>query len=116
MALLEDKPVAKSCELCGGRLWNGGALDDLKGRATISVEAAAKVLGVGRTAAYDAARRGQFPTRRIGRRLRVPVPAFLNWLTEGTSLPGSEPGGNRGRATVTPSGHHVAVRVGPALR
>ena len=49
-------------------------------RATISVDEAALLLGVGRSAAYEAARRGQLPTRRLGRRLFVPVPAFLDWL------------------------------------
>lgn len=55
-------------------------LDDLAGKATISVEQAASVLGLGRTAAYEAARRGEFPTRRLGRRVVVPVPALLEWL------------------------------------
>lgn len=55
-------------------------LDGLAGRATITVEQAAQLLGLGRTAAYEAARRGQFPTRRLGRRLVVPVPALLAWL------------------------------------
>ncbi len=53
---------------------------DCRGRATITVEEAAELLGIGRTAAYEAARRGQLPTRRLGRRLFVPVPAFLSWL------------------------------------
>ena len=52
----------------------------LAGRATISIEEAATLLGIGRTAAYEAANRGQLPTRRLGRRLLVPVPAFLDWL------------------------------------
>ena len=56
------------------------SLDELAAKATISVEQAAKILGVGRTAAYEAARRGEFPTRRLGRRLVVPVPALLDWL------------------------------------
>lgn len=55
-------------------------LDQLAGRATITVEQAAKLLGVGRTAAYEAARRGELPTRRLGRRLLVPVPALIAWL------------------------------------
>lgn len=54
--------------------------DSLAGRATISIEEAAALLGIGRTAAYEAANRGQLPTRRLGRRLLVPVPAFLDWL------------------------------------
>lgn len=55
-------------------------LDEFSTQATISVEQAAKVLGVGRTAAYEAARRGEFPTRKLGRRIVVPVPALLDWL------------------------------------
>jgi excisionase family DNA binding protein len=55
-------------------------LDQLAGRATITIEQTARLLGLGRTAAYDAARRGELPTRRLGRRLLVPVPALLAWL------------------------------------
>lgn len=55
-------------------------LDEVASKATISVEQTAKVLGLGRTAAYEAARRGEFPTRRLGRRVIVPVPALLEWL------------------------------------
>ena len=56
------------------------SLADLQGRTTVSVEEAARCLGLGRSAAYEAARRGELPTRRIGRRLLVPVPALLDWL------------------------------------
>ncbi len=56
------------------------SLDQLAGKATITVEQTAQVLGLGRTAAYEAARRGELPTRRLGRRLLVPVPALLEWL------------------------------------
>jgi excisionase family DNA binding protein len=56
------------------------SLDQLAGKATITIEQTAHVLGLGRTAAYDAARRGELPTRRLGRRLLVPVPALLEWL------------------------------------
>jgi excisionase family DNA binding protein len=55
-------------------------LDQLAERATITIEQTARILGLGRTAAYDAARRGELPTRRLGRRLLVPVPALLEWL------------------------------------
>ena len=55
-------------------------LDQLDGSATITIEQTAQLLGLGRTAAYDAARRGELPTRRLGRRLLVPVPALLTWL------------------------------------
>ncbi len=55
-------------------------VEDLDGRAVISVEEFAQVIGISRTAAYDAAKRGEFPVRRLGRRLFVPVPALLAWF------------------------------------
>jgi excisionase family DNA binding protein len=55
-------------------------LDQIAGRATITVTDAAKLLGISRTAAYQAARRGELPTRRLGHRLVVPVPWLLSWL------------------------------------
>lgn len=55
-------------------------LAKLADEATITVEQTAQLLGLGRTAAYEAARRGEFPTRRLGRRIVVPVPALLEWL------------------------------------
>jgi excisionase family DNA binding protein len=55
-------------------------LDALEGRLTVTVEEAAGVLGLGRSAAYEAARRGEIPTRRLGRRIVVPVPLLLQWL------------------------------------
>ncbi len=55
-------------------------VESIARRATITVDEAALLLGIGRSAAYEAARRGQLPTRRLGRRLFVPVPAFLEWL------------------------------------
>jgi len=60
-------------------------LDDIETRLTISVEEAASLLGLGRTATYEAARRGEIPSRKLGRRVIVPVPALLEWL--GVSTP-----------------------------
>lgn len=45
---------------------------------SISVREAAKLLGMGDTAAYEAAKRGEIPTVRIGRRLHVPTARFLD--------------------------------------
>ena len=59
------------------------ALDDFEHRITLSIEEVASLLGLGRTAAYEAARRGQIPSRRLGRRVVVPVPALLEWLGAG---------------------------------
>lgn len=55
-------------------------LDDLESRVTLTIEETAALLGLGRTAAYEAARRGQIPSRRLGRRVVVPVPALQEWL------------------------------------
>lgn len=53
---------------------------DLSGRLTISVEEAARLLRIGRSAAYEAVHRGQIPHVRIGRRYLVPVPRLLAML------------------------------------
>ncbi len=55
-------------------------LEDIESRVTLTVDEVAQLLGMGRTAAYEAARRGEIPSRRLGRRVVVPVPALLDWL------------------------------------
>jgi excisionase family DNA binding protein len=57
------------------------------GRATTTVEAAAKILGIGRNQAYAAAARGEIPVIRIGKRLLVPI-AALERLVNGDSIKG----------------------------
>jgi excisionase family DNA binding protein len=47
---------------------------------TISVEHAAKLLGLSRSAAYRAAATGQLPTISFGRRLLVPTSLLLEML------------------------------------
>jgi len=49
---------------------------------TLSVPEAGKWLGIGRNAAYEAARQGIIPTIRIGRLLRVPVMALQRKLEQ----------------------------------
>lgn len=66
---------------------------------TLSVpEAGKRYFGMGRNASYDAAHRGDFPTIRIGKLLRVPVVA-LDRMLEKTAARGSDDGGdsNSGR-------------------
>lgn len=50
------------------------------GRKTISVEEAGKRLGISRNSAYEAAKRGEIPTIKIGRLLLVPEAAFERML------------------------------------
>jgi excisionase family DNA binding protein len=45
-------------------------------RVTMTVVEAARRLGIGRNQAYEAARRGELPVLRIGKRMVVPVAAF----------------------------------------
>jgi excisionase family DNA binding protein len=49
-------------------------------RPTITVEEAARFLGLGRGAGYNAAARGDLPTIRIGRRLLVPTATLRTML------------------------------------
>jgi excisionase family DNA binding protein len=49
----------------------------------MTVPEAAAWLGIGRSAAYEAARRGQLPTLRLGRKLRVSRAAVEHALLEG---------------------------------
>lgn len=51
-------------------------------RQTFTVAEAAQILGIGRTAAYEAARAGQLPTIRIGKRILVPAVALERLLAE----------------------------------
>jgi excisionase family DNA binding protein len=56
---------------------------------SFTVEQAAELLGVGRNTAYDAARKGDLPVLRIGRRLVVPaarLAALLGVTTEELAL------------------------------
>ena len=64
--------------------------DDRKGApmkndtvATVTVTEAAKILGIGRNQAYAAAKTGELPTIRFGKRLVVPV-AGLERLLQGS--------------------------------
>lgn len=49
-------------------------------RKTLTILEAANALGIGRNAAYEAARRGEIPTIRIGKRLLVPLVALERML------------------------------------
>lgn len=50
---------------------------DLRGRLTLTVEEAGALVGLGRGAAYAAARRGELPSVSLGRRIVVPTATLL---------------------------------------
>ena len=49
-------------------------------RLTWTIPEAAKLLGISKDSAYEAARRGELPVRLIGRRMLVPRVALLRLL------------------------------------
>jgi excisionase family DNA binding protein len=51
---------------------------------TVSVEEAARIIGISRALAYDAVARGEIPTLRIGRRVLVPRARLSAMLGEPT--------------------------------
>ena len=55
---------------------------ELRATPTVDLMTAAAALGMGRTKAYDLARRDQFPCRviRIGETYRIPTPGLLELL------------------------------------
>ena len=59
-------------------------------RLTYTIEEAARVLGIGRSSAYQAARTGEIPVVRIGRRLLVPVGALESMLADWSNHPASQ--------------------------
>ncbi|OBF70421.1 DNA-binding protein [Mycobacterium sp. 852002-51613_SCH5001154] len=61
---------------------NAPTLDELRsGPATLSIEQAARYLGVSRAYGYAMAREGRLPTIKLGeRRVRVPALALLKLL------------------------------------
>ncbi len=54
--------------------------DGLDHLRTLSVPAAGKLLGLGKSGSYEAAQRGDLPVIKIGRKLRVPVVALEELL------------------------------------
>jgi excisionase family DNA binding protein len=61
------------------------ALENWRDKSTVTIEEAAPIIGVSRGSAYAAARSGEIPTLRIGRRLLVPVAALRRLLGEQAS-------------------------------
>lgn len=53
------------------------------GRLGISVEEFARATGLSRTSAYLAVQRGEVPSRLVGRRRIIPLPALFAWLASG---------------------------------
>ncbi len=55
-------------------------------RSAMTIDEAAKILGISRALAYESARRGELPVLKLGRRLLVPREAFKRWLESPSPL------------------------------
>jgi len=55
-------------------------------RMTLTIEEAAKVLGIGRNLCYDRVKTGEIPVIKIGRRLLVPRRALEKLLEQGQAV------------------------------
>jgi hypothetical protein len=78
-------------------------ISQLRSSATVDLMTAARALGLGRTKAYELARRDEFPCRviRIGDTYRIPTPGLLELLgVNGEQRPAQVPPAPE-RATVT---------------
>lgn len=60
------------------------AADD---RLTLTIQEAAKLLGIGRNSCYEAARRGDLPTVVIGRRILISRQALHRMLEQAGNKP-----------------------------
>ena len=59
---------------------HSGPCNALAGKRTYTVEDIAKILGIGRTAAYSLVHSGVFKMVRIGSSIRVSKASFDDWL------------------------------------
>jgi excisionase family DNA binding protein len=91
IAIMHDTPPLSTLESEMTEIPELVGLDELIGdlkpkavqpRKTVTVDEAAKALGVSRYAAYRAVWQGQIPSIRIGRRLLVPVAKLNEMLGE----------------------------------
>lgn len=73
---------------------SSGPPQDSPEPSVLTIEEAARSLRIGRNSAYEAARRGELPTIRIGRRLLVPR-AALERMLEGAGVDGTGDGDER---------------------
>jgi len=46
----------------------------------LTVEEMAEILRIGRSSAYELCRQNEFPVIRIGRSIRIPKKALLDWI------------------------------------
>ena len=54
--------------------------DELESRTIITIKEMSTILGIGRNTAYEAVKKGEIPSVKVGRRILVPSKALDKWL------------------------------------
>jgi len=54
--------------------------DELESRTIITIKEMSAILGIGRNTAYEAVKKGEIPSVKVGRRILVPSKALDKWL------------------------------------
>jgi len=61
-------------------------LVNIANKEYITVNELTEWLGIGKTKAYDLVQRGELPSVRIGRAIRIPTQGVREWLNDGSKL------------------------------
>jgi len=56
----------------------------------LTVEEMAEILRIGRSSAYELCRQNEFPVIRIGRSIRIPKKALLDWIEQKSKMKGDK--------------------------
>ena len=60
-------------------------------RQLLRIAETAEVLGIGRTRAYGLTRKGEIPSIRVGKSVRVPISALKHWIEAKVSASERDP-------------------------
>jgi excisionase family DNA binding protein len=72
----------RECRDLGARTHQVTSVGESDEPLTLSVEAAARILGLSRASAYEAVRTGQIPSLRFGKRIVIPRAALNRMLSQ----------------------------------
>ncbi len=56
----------------------------------LTVEEMAEILRIGRSSAYELCRQNEIPVIRIGRSIRIPKKALLDWIEQKSKMKGDK--------------------------
>jgi excisionase family DNA binding protein len=88
----EPAPIRFRHSAGPARTHNGGTSEQ---KVLLGSRDVSRLLGLGRTKVFEMMARSELPVVRIGRCVRVPRDALMEWVSSETRLPGRTPGGIR---------------------